>query len=334
VQELLEPSAAKYGHLVLDEAQDLTPMQLRMVGRRIRSGSVTVLGDLAQATGLWKYPSWNDVMFHLGLEPTVPEELVHAYRVPSEIMELALRVLRFTAPSIEPPIAFRPGDREPDFARASLEERAGSAVDRAVAAHEEGGTVAVIGQPSVIDGVRAELERRGLTFGDGDRDELDITIELLDPVSAKGLEFDHVILVEPGVIVREASHGHGYRELYVALTRATRSLTVVHSEPLFWPFVDAESPAPLPAEPTEVTPRLDEANVTPTPSLGLSLDEALLVATRRGMRLDEALARALLALAIGGSEPDAAAALLEMNSSNDAVAALISEARSIASEDG
>src|SRR5581483_1161394 len=99
VQELIEPMARSYGHVIVDEAQDLTPMQLRMVGRRIAGGAATVLGDLAQATGLWSYSTWSEICGHLGLDGADVEELVHAYRVPREIMEVAVPVLALTAPS-------------------------------------------------------------------------------------------------------------------------------------------------------------------------------------------------------------------------------------------
>jgi DNA helicase IV len=337
VQELLDPSARRYGHLVLDEAQDLTPMQLRMVGRRIRGSSVTVLGDLAQATGLWKYSTWDEIARHLGLESRSVEELTLAYRVPSEIMDLALPVLKLTAPSIEPPLAFRKGERVPDFLKAPLEERSTVAADRAAAAHAEGGTVAIIGQPDVLAGVREELERREIPFGDAERDELEPTIELLDPVAAKGLEFDHVVLVEPGAIVREASHGHGYRELYVALTRATRSLVCVHWEPLPWPLDGGLIPEPplsasLPSS-SDVEPMLpDSKRGTTAPAAPeLSIGEALVLAQMRGLNLDEALTRALLARIKGATEAEAAAAILtERPESDHSVTELLDAARRLA----
>ena len=149
VQQMIEPVARRYGHVVVDEAQDLTPMQLRMVGRRIREGSATVLGDLAQATGLWSYDTWHSVASHLGLADEMEvEELTHAYRVPSEIMDLALPVLALTAPSISPPKAFRETGEHPSFVQVSRLSRAGEAVTYAVAAHETGGTAVIIAPPS------------------------------------------------------------------------------------------------------------------------------------------------------------------------------------------
>jgi DNA helicase IV len=238
VQELLDPIGRRYGHVVLDEAQDLTPMQLRMVGRRVRRGSITVLGDLAQATGIWHHDCWHSITRHLGLEDPTVEELTLAYRVPSDIMDLALPVLRLTAPSIRPPRAFRLGDERPTFRSVRAGEIAAEAVRMVVAAHASGGSAAIISPTRYLETIKEELERADVTFGDAEEDELLPSIELLDAVSAKGLEFDHVVLVEPAAIIREGGEKRGYRELYVGLTRAMRSLSLVHSEPLPWPLDD------------------------------------------------------------------------------------------------
>jgi DNA helicase IV len=313
VQSLLEPTARRYGHVVLDEAQDLTPMQLRMVGRRIRAGSVTVLGDLAQATGLWTHENWESITDRLGLEDAPVEELTLAYRVPTEIMALALPVLRLTAPSIEPPKAFRPGHERPSFVAVSEASLVEWAVSQAVEAHGEGGVAAIISPHKYLPGLREELGRQHVEFGDAERDELVPTIELLDPVSAKGLEFDHVILVEPAAIVREGGEKRGYRELYVALTRAMRSLRCVHSEPLPWPL-DEHVEEPDGLVETLMPPVAPQSE---TPSNGataseLSIGEALVLARLRGLDVTQALARALIVLARGGSESAAANAVLDV----------------------
>ena len=114
---LVEPPHA-YGHVIVDEAQDLTPMQLRMIARRARDGAFTMLGDVAQATGPVRYSSWTDVLPHLprGDESNV-EELRHAYRVPREIMEFALPLLEDIAPDVAPPIAYRTGAAPPEVRR-------------------------------------------------------------------------------------------------------------------------------------------------------------------------------------------------------------------------
>ena len=179
VQELLDRRPRRYGHVVLDEAQDLTPMQLRMVGRRIRDGSATILGDLAQATGLWKYSSWDEIIDHLGIAGVAEtEELTLAYRVPREIMNVALPVLELTAPSIRPPVAFREGGQDATWIEVSRDGRAGQAVDRAVAAHAAGGSAAIVAPSSLLPEVRAELEGRDVEFGDAESGELAGSVDL------------------------------------------------------------------------------------------------------------------------------------------------------------
>jgi DNA helicase IV len=200
-----------YGHVIVDEAQDLTPMQLRMVARRSGTGALTILGDVAQATGPVVYPSWRALGAHLPM-PMHVEELRHAYRVPAEIMELALPLLATIAPDVEPPLAYRTGGEPPRFVAGGLADALAEA-----AAFDEG-LVAVIAPPSLV-GPGGGVE--GHAFDE-------TGIPLLTAPQAKGLEFDHVVVVEPAAIVAEG----GLRELYVALTRPTRTLVVVHAEPL------------------------------------------------------------------------------------------------------
>lgn len=330
VQELIEPTVRRRGHVIIDEAQDLTPMQLRMIGRRISGDAVTVLGDLAQATGLWSYSTWDEVARHLGLEDTpVVEELIHAYRVPREIMKVALPVLALTAPSITPPVPFRDGE-PPVFARVERESRVAETVSRAQDAHLRGGTAAIIAPPSLLGELRSELESSGVEFGDAAHGELVASIELLDPVASKGLEFDHVVLVEPAAIIREVPERQGQRDLYVALTRATRTLTCLHAEPLPWPLGDhpiaattADKHIPQPeSEPASPSsPRT--AGAEPIVSVG----EALVLARMRGRSMAEALAGALLAEASGGSEDEVVRAILDPSVYAEAVASLLEQLR-------
>jgi DNA helicase IV len=206
-----------YGHVIVDEAQDLTPMQLRTVARRAAPGSLTILGDVAQATGPVTYRSWDEILPYLaGGDEAVVEELRHAYRVPREIMELALPLLERIAPDVEPPVPFRPGGTPPRFVRVEPEELVASALREAKELARADGLLALI-LPAEL---RVDVET-GSAFDDG--------VPLLAPREAKGLEFDHVIVVEPALI---AEREQGLRELYVALTRPTQTLVVVHSRPL------------------------------------------------------------------------------------------------------
>jgi DNA helicase IV len=210
---LVEPPR-RFGHVIVDEAQDLTPMQLRMIGRRAEQGSLTLLGDLAQATGPVPYARWEEVLSHLpsGDEPTV-QELRHAYRVPAEIMELALPLLDRIAPEYEPPVAFRTGGTAPRMRRVGEGELLRAAFEEAAALAVEDGLLAVIAPAELVEHAPHLV---GSAF--------DESVPLLTPRAAKGLEFDHVVVVEPAAM--------DLRELYVALTRPTRTLVVVHARPL------------------------------------------------------------------------------------------------------
>jgi DNA helicase IV len=206
---LVEGPPRAYGHVIVDEAQDLSPMQLLMVSRRTVDGSLTMLGDVAQATGPVTYGRWQE------LEPFLPEdadvrieELRHAYRVPAEIMELALPLLERIAPDVEPPLAYRQGGAPPKFVRVAEEDLLPAAAREAAAFDD--GLLAIIGPRSLVDSEVME------------------DVYLLTPPQAKGLEFDHVVVVEPALILEEGAE-RGLRELYVALTRPTKTLVVVHS---------------------------------------------------------------------------------------------------------
>ena len=217
-RSILRGGEVRYGHVIVDEAQDLTPMQLRMIARRT-TGSFTILGDVAQATGPVPYAAWEEVLGQLpGGGSAVIEELRHAYRVPREIMALALPLLAHIAPNTEPPVAYRSGGHRPRFVRA--ENPLARALDEAAALAEEEGLLAVIAPSSLRGGQDA-----GSLFDDS-------RVSVLTAREAKGMEFDHVIVVEPAQIVEEAAEDQGLRELYVALTRPTTSLVVVHDRPL------------------------------------------------------------------------------------------------------
>ena len=191
-------------------------MQLLTVSRRAVDGSLTILGDVAQATGPVVYGRWQE------LEPFLPdvevtiEELRHAYRVPGEIMDFALPLLDLIAPEAEKPLAYRQGGAPPKLVQVAEDELLPTAMREAA---ELDGLLAVIGPRSL-----AYAPPRGETF-----DEMSVPV--LTPRESKGLEFDHVVVVEPALIVEEGG-GSGLRELYVALTRPTKTLVVVHARPL------------------------------------------------------------------------------------------------------
>jgi DNA helicase IV len=148
-EHLLNGSQEIYGHLILDEAQDLTPMQLRMVGRRVRSSSITLLGDIAQATGVFAYSSWDEITKHLGRGSGRVEELLHAYRVPRQIMEFAAPVLHEIAPEVSVPLPFREGN-EPVIRGIGRQFLGEEVVFEAQACAESGGNVGIIAPDSLL----------------------------------------------------------------------------------------------------------------------------------------------------------------------------------------
>jgi DNA helicase IV len=236
-----------YGHIVVDEAQDLSPMQLRMISRRSISGSMTVVGDLAQATGQWAPAHWDEVARFLPESPSRLVELSVNYRTPSEIMNLAARVLAQAAPGIRQPESVRDSGVAPTRRRAA-EGALGLEVARAAVegAAPGDGNVGIVCPDSLTADIADALSAQGIVYGEPSRHGLDETITVVPMSVAKGLEFDVVIVVEPARLVREAPQG--LRALYVALTRATKRLTIVHSEPLPEAIVEEPRPAdPVPA---------------------------------------------------------------------------------------
>jgi hypothetical protein len=235
-----EDGPRSFGHIVVDEAQDLSPMELRMLGRRSLSGSMTVVGDIAQATGEWAPGSWDEVLAHLpARRGSRVVELTVNYRTPSEIMDLAGRVLAVAAPSLHSPESVRSTGVTPRVV-ATGHDTSSVAETAARMAREEaavvsgetaaGGTVAVITPPSLLEAVGQALTEAGVAFGTVAAGALEDTVSVMPIASAKGLEFDSVIVVEPARLVEESPQG--LRALYVALTRTTRRLALVHADPL------------------------------------------------------------------------------------------------------
>jgi DNA helicase IV len=234
-----EDALRTYGHIVVDEAQDLSPMQLRMIGRRSLSGSLTVLGDIAQATGQWAPPGWDAVLAHLPTRRGSRQvQLSVNYRTPAEIMDRAARVLREAAPELAPPESVRSVGYGPAVVTTTSGQLAPAAAVAATDALDQigDGTVGVITAPSILPDIAAALAAAGVSFGEGNRRGLEAPVTLIDVTMAKGLEFDGVVVVEPARVVRETAQG--WRALYVALTRATRRLTLVAAEPLPGPLAD------------------------------------------------------------------------------------------------
>jgi DNA helicase IV len=220
-----------YGHIVVDEVQDLTPMELRMVTRRSLNGSVTVVGDIAQATGPLAPSDWSDVLEHLpDRRPPRVIGLSVGYRIPAQIMALADAVMKVAAPGLRAPTSVRLGDAEPSVVE--VDDIAAGVVS-AVRAMVNGlgrASVAVVAADERCDEVSAALSAAGVDHGRAGVSGLEHELTVVPVSVVKGLELDGVVLVEPVEIAE--SGRHGLRSLYVALTRSTRRLTVVHRRAL------------------------------------------------------------------------------------------------------
>jgi DNA helicase IV len=217
-RDLAERAAADrrwtYGHVVVDEAQELSAMDWRALMRRCPAKSFTIVGDLAQRQSTAGARSWDEV-----LDPYVPgrwtyRRLTVNYRTPAEIMAVAAGVLAEVDPRLSVPESVRGGAAQP-WARQV--ECLAEAVRAAVA--EETGSVAVI----VPEGLA-----------------LDVPATVLTPYGAKGLEFDTVLVVEPHAIL--AAESSGAAQLYVALTRATQRLGILHTAPLPYCLATVQPP--------------------------------------------------------------------------------------------
>jgi DNA helicase IV len=223
---------ATFGHVVADEAQDLSPMQLRAIGRRCRFGSATLLGDLAQRTTPWSAGRWEDALGHLGRRSARVEHLPRAFRAPKEVLDFADRLLPEIAPGVRPARSVRsvPGSLRIHPATQETATAAWlGALEDALAAE---GSVGLIAADSALPAIAAELHRRGVEFREVDRFDTATRLAVVPAAAVKGLEFDQVVLLEPADIATPALGVAGLRRLYTALTRAVLALQVVHARPL------------------------------------------------------------------------------------------------------
>ncbi|MEU5882634.1 AAA family ATPase [Spirillospora sp. NPDC047279] len=213
------------GHLVVDEAQDLSEMQLRALGRRCATGSATVLGDLAQGTTAWSARSWEDVLRHLGQEEGEVTELTLGFRVPGAVLDFAARLLPQVAPGLAAPRSLRAGAGS--LTLRAVPDLAAGVAGAARTALEREGSIGVIVADDAVPAYAAALARAGLDHAVlGPEATGDQRLLVVPATLAKGLEYDHVIVAEPAGIV--AAEERGLARLYVVLTRAVSSLTVVH----------------------------------------------------------------------------------------------------------
>jgi DNA helicase IV len=231
----------RFGHVIVDEAQELSPMDWRAVFRRCPSRSMTIVGDLAQAGGPWRPDGWAEVLDRHAPRRWRSAELTVNYRTPREVMDVAAAVLAAADPDAVPPVAIRDAGVEPWIRRTEgpLSTEVADAVRAELAALGEG-RLAVLIPP----GLRHELSGAVVKATSGlfdESDVLDSPVAVLSVREAKGLEFDCVIIVEPALMTDESERG--LADLYVALTRSTRRLGIIHSGSLPEPLT-VLAPAP------------------------------------------------------------------------------------------
>jgi DNA helicase IV len=237
-QAVLSDPPRRYGHVVVDEAQDLSAMAFRMVARRNLSGrSFTVLGDLAQATAPGAQQHWDGAFAALGMPHGARvEELTTGYRVPQQIMELANALLAATRPTLVATGSVRRTNDDPELRQVPAEALVDEVAEEVTRLHAVHQTVAVVATDQAAEAVFARLQHSGVPSARPGQSALPGEVSLLRPPEAKGLEFDAVIVVEPADFV---ALGGGTGLLYIALTRAVAHLSVVYSKDL--------TPALLPA---------------------------------------------------------------------------------------
>ena len=206
-------------------------MQLRMLARRAQRHSMTVLGDLAQATGPASPSTWEATLAHLG-NPTnsQPAELTMGYRLPGAFLALANRLLRVAAPGVAPSQSVRADGDAPDVHEFAAADLVAAIADHALALAKEFGSVAVIAADDRVDALRRAIEDRGVVLAEPGEVAPDRPLVVLSARLAKGLEFDAVVVAEPAAIAAEEPHG--VRLLFVALTRAVQHLALAHAQPL------------------------------------------------------------------------------------------------------
>ncbi|MFE7526850.1 HelD family protein [Kitasatospora sp. NPDC057542] len=224
---------AGFGHVVVDEAQDLSPMQCRAIARRSAFGSLTVLGDLAQATAPWAARSWSEQLAHLGKPQAAVVPLTTGFRVPAAVMALANTLLGALDVDVPPAVSLRQ-DGELTVRQVAGGRLGGAAVAAVRAALEREGSIAVIAADGAVTEAGEALRAAGIPTGAAEQVGSTARVTVLPASLVKGLEYDHVVVLEPAAIVE--AEARGLHRLYVVVTRAVSRLDVLHSRPL---------PAPL-----------------------------------------------------------------------------------------
>jgi DNA helicase IV len=223
-----------FGHVVVDEAQDLSPMQARAIARRSEHGSVTLLGDLAQGTAPWATADWADTLGWLGKPGAAVVPLTVGFRVPEAVLALANRLLPALAANVPPAVSLRHDGELAVVPVAAPADLDAATLVEVTAALEHEGSVAVIAADTAVARLRAHLTAAGIGTATPDDIDSEARVTVVPASIVKGLEYDHVIVVEPADIV--AAEPRGLNRLYVVLTRAVSRLSVLHAAPLPGPL--------------------------------------------------------------------------------------------------
>jgi DNA helicase IV len=227
---LLNGEVRTYGHVVVDEAQDLSPMQARALARRCPEGSFTVLGDLAQATGSWIRDDWAELTDHLADTPATVETLSIGYRVPADVLALAARLLPLISPGLSAPQSVRVGAGAPTTHLDDDRPSADRALKLALADVALGLTTAVVVPDQSFDALLPGFLAVDGSTGDGRAGDFGQPLTIVPASLVKGLEFDSVIVLNPTELSRATPDGT--RLLYVAMTRCTQVLRLVDRDEL------------------------------------------------------------------------------------------------------
>lgn len=183
-----------FGHIVVDEAQDLSPLQCRVLARRSRHGSLTVLGDLAQGTSAWAASAWEEQMGHLGKPDAPVTALTMGFRVPAVVLGFANQLLPHLDIAVPAATSVR---RDGEFHVHHSPEPVAATVSRVQAALSREGSVAVISTSDRLNSLAEALRKAGIEVTDAGSDSPDPRVTMVPAILAKGLEFDHVVVSSP-----------------------------------------------------------------------------------------------------------------------------------------
>ncbi|MFI2203645.1 HelD family protein [Streptomyces sp. NPDC020192] len=214
-----------YGHIVVDEAQDLSPMECRAIARRAAFGSLTVLGDLAQGTTPWAARDWSVQLRHLGRPDATVVPLTTGFRVPAAVVALANRLLARLDVSVPEARSLR---TDGELRLRPTRDVPGTTVTAVREALAREGSVGVVAADAEVAGVAEALTAAGIATSGPDA--LGARVTVVPASMVKGLEYDHVVAVEPAAVTE--AEERGAHRLYVVLTRAVSRLDVIHSRPL------------------------------------------------------------------------------------------------------